>query len=97
MTARFHTEYPGTGKYPNKRVAPAWWNAYNTIKHRFSAAETTVTYSHAINAVAALFLFLSAVDPGHKILEQNGLLTTPPNDANCEVRSTLFRTQLIGT
>ena len=46
---------------------------------------------------AALFLFLSAVDPDHKILEQNGLLTTPPNDANCEVRSTLFRTQLIGT
>lgn len=46
---------------------------------------------------AALFLILSTVDPDHDILEQNELLTTPPNDANCEVRSTLFRTQLIGT
>lgn len=37
-------------------TTPAWWDAYNKLKHDRFSHQTEATLDHAVNAVAALFL-----------------------------------------
>ncbi|WP_299661881.1 hypothetical protein [uncultured Psychromonas sp.] len=71
-----HQDYQNNNtRYPKGYETPAWWTAYNKIKHSFDGiAQEKVNYAVIIEALAGLFCILAYIEPNFELLRENGYL-----------------------
>lgn len=61
-------------RFPTGLDTPAWWTAYNKIKHDMDEAEKRVSYKTAIEALGGLFVLLANCDANLQVLQSNGYI-----------------------
>jgi len=80
-------------RFPTNFPTPAWWQAYNKIKHDLELSKKKVKYDTVIETVAGLFLILAYCDTDMDVLGNNGYIKSV-NGKKKAIKSKLFECEI---